>query len=171
MIDIEKLKSRCGYKGKSQQWQYGFDLAIRELSEIQSKLDYEKEREQFESKFPKAHFIEWNERANRYCCPYVASTAADTYSMMHKVWIERAKMQVLPVGFKAVPEELDDATAAKMAEAEFKHNEFFFMLEFRNSSEAEKQEFKSRWLRQKAKDIQKAYKHFVGYASGLGVTA
>jgi len=30
-MDIEKLKNRCGYSGKSQQWQYGFDLAIREM--------------------------------------------------------------------------------------------------------------------------------------------
>lgn len=30
-MDIEKLKKRCGYDGKPQQWQYGFDLACREL--------------------------------------------------------------------------------------------------------------------------------------------
>lgn len=30
-MDIEKIKNRCGYSGKSQQWQYGFDLAIREM--------------------------------------------------------------------------------------------------------------------------------------------
>ena len=30
-MDIEKLKIRYGYSGKSQQWQYGFDLAIREM--------------------------------------------------------------------------------------------------------------------------------------------
>lgn len=30
-MDIEKLKKRCGYDGKSQQWQYGFDLACREI--------------------------------------------------------------------------------------------------------------------------------------------
>ncbi|WP_254799135.1 hypothetical protein [Acinetobacter nosocomialis] len=131
-------------------------------------IDLDKERHLLEAKFPKAHWIEWNERANRYYCPYSACTAADTYSMMHKAWIERAKIQALPAGFKVVPAELDDATASKMAEAEFKHHEFLFMLEFRNLSEAETQEFKSRWLRHKANDIQKAYKHFVGYASELG---
>lgn len=31
-MDIEKLKKRCGYDGKPQQWQYGFDLACRELA-------------------------------------------------------------------------------------------------------------------------------------------
>ncbi|QQN40293.1 hypothetical protein [Acinetobacter sp. CS-2] len=30
-MDIEKIKNRCGYSGKSQQWQYGFDLAVREM--------------------------------------------------------------------------------------------------------------------------------------------
>ena len=32
-MDIEKLKKRCGYDGKPQQWQYGFDLACRELAQ------------------------------------------------------------------------------------------------------------------------------------------
>jgi hypothetical protein len=132
-------------------------------------IDSNEERKAYESKFPKAHWIEWNEKANRYYCPYAACTAADTYSMMHKAWIERAKLQSLPAGLKVVPAELDDDTAAKMAELEFKHHEFLFNLEFRNSAEAEKEEFKLRWLRQKANDIQKAYKNFVGYASGLGV--
>lgn len=36
MMDIEKLKKRCGYDGKPQQWQYGFDLACRELTKDQS---------------------------------------------------------------------------------------------------------------------------------------
>ena len=31
-MDIEKVKKRCGYDGKPQQWQYGFDLACRELA-------------------------------------------------------------------------------------------------------------------------------------------
>ena len=30
-MDIEKLKKRCGYDGKPQQFKYGFDLACREL--------------------------------------------------------------------------------------------------------------------------------------------
>ena len=29
--EIEKLKVKAGYDGKPQQWQYGFDLACREL--------------------------------------------------------------------------------------------------------------------------------------------
>ena len=35
-MDIENLKKRCGYDGKPQQWQYGFDLACRELAKTQS---------------------------------------------------------------------------------------------------------------------------------------
>ena len=35
-MDIEKLKKRCGYDGKPQQWQYGFDLACRELAKAQA---------------------------------------------------------------------------------------------------------------------------------------
>ena len=35
-MDIEKLKKRCGYDGKPQQWQYGFDLACRELAKAKA---------------------------------------------------------------------------------------------------------------------------------------
>lgn len=38
-MDIEKLKKRCGYDGKLQQWQYGFDLACRELAKAQAVPD------------------------------------------------------------------------------------------------------------------------------------
>ena len=36
MIDIEKLKNRCGYDGKPQQFKYGFDLALRELAKAKA---------------------------------------------------------------------------------------------------------------------------------------
>lgn len=35
-MDIEKLKKCCGYDGKPQQWQYGFDLSCRELAKAQA---------------------------------------------------------------------------------------------------------------------------------------
>ncbi|ENW90519.1 MULTISPECIES: hypothetical protein [Acinetobacter] len=35
-MDIEKLKKRCGYDGKPQQFKYGFDLACRELAKTQA---------------------------------------------------------------------------------------------------------------------------------------
>lgn len=34
--EIDKLKVKSGYSGKSQQWQYGFDLACRELAKTQA---------------------------------------------------------------------------------------------------------------------------------------
>lgn len=37
MIDIEKERERTGYKGKPQQWQYGFDLAMSIAQEAESK--------------------------------------------------------------------------------------------------------------------------------------
>ena len=46
-MDIEKLKKRCGYDGKPQQWQYGFDLACRELAKTQA-VSQEKGRSDFE---------------------------------------------------------------------------------------------------------------------------
>ena len=36
VMDIEKLKNRCGYDGKPQQFKYGFDLACRELAKAQA---------------------------------------------------------------------------------------------------------------------------------------
>lgn len=38
-MNIDELKKRCGYSGKPQQWQYGFDLAVRELSKAQAVPD------------------------------------------------------------------------------------------------------------------------------------
>ena len=34
--EIEKLKVKAGYDGKPQQWQFGFDLACRELAKAQA---------------------------------------------------------------------------------------------------------------------------------------
>lgn len=45
--EIEKLKVKAGYDGKPQQWQYGFDLACRELAKAQAVhewKDYELEK-------------------------------------------------------------------------------------------------------------------------------
>ena len=37
--EIDSLKVRSGYSGKPQQWQYGFDLACRELAKAQAVPD------------------------------------------------------------------------------------------------------------------------------------
>lgn len=34
--EIDSLKVKSGYSGKPQQWQYGFDLACRELAKAQA---------------------------------------------------------------------------------------------------------------------------------------
>ena len=34
--EIDSLKAKSGYSGKPQQWQYGFDLACRELAKTQA---------------------------------------------------------------------------------------------------------------------------------------
>lgn len=34
--EIDSLKAKSGYSGKPQQWQYGFDLACRELAKAQA---------------------------------------------------------------------------------------------------------------------------------------
>lgn len=34
--EIDNLKVKAGYDGKPQQWQYGFDLACRELAKAQA---------------------------------------------------------------------------------------------------------------------------------------
>lgn len=34
--EIDKLKVKAGYGGKPKQWQYGFDLACRELAKAQA---------------------------------------------------------------------------------------------------------------------------------------
>lgn len=36
---IDSLKVKAGYDGKPQQWQYGFDLACRELAKAQAALE------------------------------------------------------------------------------------------------------------------------------------
>ncbi len=37
--EIDSLKVKSGYSGKPQQWQYGFDLACRELAKAQAVPD------------------------------------------------------------------------------------------------------------------------------------
>lgn len=49
-MNIDELKIHVGYDGKPQQWQYGFNLAVRELSKVIDKLKAEsaKHDEEFE---------------------------------------------------------------------------------------------------------------------------
>ncbi|MBF6780157.1 hypothetical protein HN273_00385 [Acinetobacter baumannii] len=44
-------------------------------------------REEFEKAFPvPAHWIEYDEKSNRYYCPYVADATASTYQSKWVVW-------------------------------------------------------------------------------------
>ena len=44
-------------------------------------------RSEFEKAFPiPAHWIEFDEKANKYYCPYVADAKASEYQSMWKVW-------------------------------------------------------------------------------------
>jgi len=49
MTPDEVLKMRTGYAGKSQQWQYGFDLACREKQAEIDALKAQNERLQFQA--------------------------------------------------------------------------------------------------------------------------
>ncbi|MDS7927636.1 hypothetical protein [Acinetobacter sp. V115_6] len=61
-------------------------------------IDLSKEREAFEAKFPKSHWVEWDDKQGRYICAYVADAEANTYTKMFKAWIARAEkaLQVMP---------------------------------------------------------------------------
>ena len=54
-------------------------------------------REEFEKAFPiPAHWIEFDEKANRYYCPYVADTTASEYQSKWVVWQhQQAKVEEL----------------------------------------------------------------------------
>lgn len=49
-------------------------------------------RKEFEKKFKvPAHWIEFDERLNKYYCPYVADSTANEYQKMWVVWQEQQK--------------------------------------------------------------------------------
>ncbi|AOP64008.1 hypothetical protein DU202_02849 [Acinetobacter baumannii DU202] len=54
-------------------------------------------REEFEQAFPvPAHWIEYDEKSNRYYCPYVADATASTYQSKWVVWQhQQAKVEEL----------------------------------------------------------------------------
>jgi hypothetical protein len=53
------------------------------------------DREGFEAKFPKAHWVEWDDKQGRYICAYVADAEANSYNKMFKAWIEAKAQAVL----------------------------------------------------------------------------
>lgn len=78
-------------------------------------------REEFQKAFPiPAHWIEFDEKANRYYCPYVADATASTYQSKWVVWQhQQAKVEELKashhgevigheVHFKKIKQERDE---------------------------------------------------------------
>lgn len=60
------------------------------------------ERKAFEEVFPiPAHWIEYDEKRNKYYCPYVADAKADEYQARWESWQASAQRQ----GYKLVPVE------------------------------------------------------------------
>ncbi len=59
-------------------------------------------REEFQKAFPiPAHWIEFDEKANRYYCPYVADATASTYQSKWVVWQhQQAKVEELKATIK-----------------------------------------------------------------------
>ena len=77
-MDIEKLKKRCGYDGKPQQWQYGFDLACRELAKAQAVpewIDYTKQSPRINGRYQ--IFISGEQLVADWESPYGFSSVED----------------------------------------------------------------------------------------------
>ena len=64
----------------------------------------DKQREDFEKKFPiPAHWIEFDEKRNKYYCPYVADAKAQEYQARWETWQQAQKVAV-PEGFVLIEE-------------------------------------------------------------------
>lgn len=63
-------------------------------------IDLNKERELFESKFKKAHWVEYDEKRNKYFCLYVADSEANKYDLMWQVW----QFSIDREGYKLIPD-------------------------------------------------------------------
>lgn len=68
--------------------------------------DLNKEREAFEGKFPKPHWIEWDEELGQYTSKHVSDVG---YQARFEVWLE-AKAQAVPEGYVVVPKGVLDLT-------------------------------------------------------------
>ncbi|HHP8129749.1 TPA: hypothetical protein ACSISC_000094 [Acinetobacter baumannii] len=61
--------------------------------------DLNKERKAFEGKFPKPHWIEWDEELGQYTSKHVSDVG---YQARFEVWLE-AKAQAVPEGYVLLP--------------------------------------------------------------------
>lgn len=74
-------------------------------------FDLNKERKAFEGKFPKPHWIEWDEELGQYTSKHVSDVG---YQARFEVWLE-AKAQAVPEDWVIVPQELPLDMALKIA--------------------------------------------------------
>ncbi|WP_435786244.1 hypothetical protein [Acinetobacter nosocomialis] len=79
-------------------------------------------REEFQKAFPiPAHWIEFDEKANRYYCPYVADATASKYQSQWVVWQhQQAKVEELEGKLKQAYEDVDTFAEAHERECGFK---------------------------------------------------
>lgn len=182
MTDIQKIKARCGYAGKPQQWQYGFDLAIRELQAANSIKVPEGfvlvEASEFESlKSDNEHFtkscIDWTDRAykQRAKVDHIKNEVERFKQSGTNLDLSRFLDNLIEFstfkhdkefdGFVLVPRELSDEEARKHAEAIFKKVEHLARYEQRDLSESEFESFKNRWIDARTLTIQFDWKAMI----------
>ena len=118
------------------------------------------ERELFESKFKKSHWVEYDEKRNKYFCPYVADSEANNYDSMWKVWQASAQRE----GYKLVPVEMHRHKADDLASVEWDKHKDLFLSDNRDFTALQVEEFRLRWCRNKAHQIMNDYKAMMGAA-------
>ncbi|HAV5626319.1 hypothetical protein [Acinetobacter baumannii] len=74
-------------------------------------VDLNQERKAFEGKFPKPHWIEWDEKLGQYTSKHVSDVG---YQARFEVWLE-AKAQAVPETHLLIPKEPNRKTIMAMA--------------------------------------------------------
>jgi hypothetical protein len=74
-------------------------------------FDLNKERKAFEGKFPKPHWIEWDEELGQYTSKHVSDVG---YQARFEVWLE-AKAQAVPATHILIPKEPKNDTIIAIA--------------------------------------------------------
>lgn len=75
--------------------------------------------------------------------------------------VEIEKVNAVPEGFVLVPKELSDVLADELASDAFSNTQGMFNYEHRCSPAAQKEQFRLKWCRYKAKEFQETYKHLI----------
>ena len=91
--------------------------------------------------------------------PYENSDTALAFNLFKKGWL--AKAQAVPEGFILVPKELSDEKADIQASLAWGCHLGFFKSQNRDMSTTEIEEFRLKWCRNKARDLQEEYKAMI----------